>query len=171
MEISGSIKVDQVEIRESKEKVTQAVGYENSRLRLTIQLLPLEDEGDCSEQVRILQQLFRKSPDQEKPGVYRIVSKHAQARGINEVIFADLKTIEDNRSDKVYVIAEFTEHAPIKVTVAQKSTGQRSPAPAKQTKSTLEDFKLEKKQETPAKDTRKPGLGRRILDWLRGKDR
>lgn len=86
LEITGSVQTDEAEIKGKKNRVTQAVGYSNTRLRLSIALIPESDDDDCSGQVRIIQEVFRKSPAQEVPGVYRFVNKHAQARGINEVI-------------------------------------------------------------------------------------
>jgi hypothetical protein len=180
LEITGTVRVDEVEIPGKKDRVTQAVGFDNARVRLTLTLLPKVDGGDCADQVRRIQQIFRKSPDQQKPGVYRIINRHVQARGINEVIFSDLKTFEDNRSDKVLVICEFTEHVPIKVKVAQKkpAVAKKSSKPAaKPTPSTkdvdqraLKGKPAPKTAKTPAKDTREPSLAKKILDWLRGKD-
>jgi hypothetical protein len=182
LEISAPVKVDEVEI--PGKRVTQAVGFDNARVRLNLILVPEVDGGDCSEQIRTIQQLFRKSPDQQKPGVYRIVNKHVQARGINEVIFSDLKTFEDNRSDKVLVICEFTQHVPIQVKVAKKPSGRPAPAPkpsastssaskskpARPYKDPWMQWALDKTAATPAKDTREPSLGKKILAWLRGKD-
>lgn len=191
LEISGSVKMDEVEIKGKKEKVTQAVGYETAKIRFNIILLPEDEEdGDTGEAVETIQQLFRKAPDQEKPGVFKIVNKHVLARGIDEVIFTGLKTYEDNKINKVLVMCEFTEHVPIKIKVATKgsgstagSAGTKKPVSNKKNNKaktpSMADFRqLEAKQlkeskktaATPAKDTRKPGLGRKILNWLKGKD-
>jgi len=124
LEITAAVQMDQVEIEGSERKGSQAVGFDNATLRLNIVFLPKADGGDCIDQVRQVQQVFRSSSSQQKPGVYRIVNKHAQARGINQVIFSDFKTLEDNRSDKVVGTCVFEEYTPIKVKVAQKtSTG------------------------------------------------
>lgn len=191
LEIQAAVKMDEVEIKGKKEKVTQAVGYDNARVRLNLILLPAEDGGDCTAQVQTIQAVFRRSPDQEKPGVYRIVNKHVQARGINEVIFSDYRTFEDNRSDKCLVICEFVEHVPIKVTVAPKKSAApapKRPAPKKTPPPGFGDLRKaeltkppgmgdlrrlemqDKKAATPAKDTREPSLGKKILAWLRGSD-
>lgn len=193
LEISGAAQLDQVEIKGKKERVTQAVGYDPARVRLTLNLLPPEEGGDCAAQVTELQKMFRKTPEQQKPGVYQLVNKHTAARNISEVIFSGLQTWEDNKSDKMLVICEFMEHVPIKVPVASKRPAAPSPAaqprpPAKPKPKSIADFRMmdnkpskptsiadfrmmdNKTSQTPAKDERKPGLGRRILSWLRGAD-
>lgn len=182
LEITGSVKLDEVEIPGKEQKVTQAVGYSPARVRLTVNLLPLDDEGDCTWQIEVYQKLFRAALNQEKPGVYRIVNKHAQARNINEVIFSDLKTFEDNRSDKVLLICEFIEHVPIQIQVrpaapatpkpAAKPKPAPKPAVAAGGKIGMGDLRqaeiADKTAETPARDTRQPSLARRILAWLKG---
>ncbi|WP_051273250.1 hypothetical protein [Desulfotruncus alcoholivorax] len=208
IEITGAVKLDQVEIQGKKDKVTQAVGFDNATVRLTVNLLPETEGGDCTEQIAQFQKIFRSSPDQEKPGVYQLINKHAAARNISEVIFTNFRSYEDNKSDKIIVICEFSEHIPIKVPVATKSSAAASPPPAKPkapaTKSSaaasptaakpkapakrmsvadfrmlenkpikpmsVADFRMleNKTSKTPAKDERKPGLGSRILSWLRG---
>ncbi|NHM25466.1 hypothetical protein G7K71_08655 [Desulfofundulus sp. TPOSR] len=187
LEITGSVKLDMVEIRGKQDKVTQAVGYDNARVRLTINLVPTDESGDCYQQIAVFQKIFRKSPQQAKPGVYKLINKHAVARGISEVVFSDLKTFEDNRTNKVLVIAEFIEHVPVQVKVAQKtspSTSKSKPKPKPKPKPVTpaekvaktrlgygdlrQKMALQKTESTPAKDTREPGLGKRILAWLRG---
>lgn len=190
LEISGTVRMDQVDIPGKEDKVTQAVGYDNARIRLTVYLYPPEDGGNCDEQIAVYQGIFRKSPDQEKPGVYKLVNRHAAARKINEVIFNDLKTWEDNRNEKVLVICEFTEHVPIQVKVKEKAAETTASAATQTTSSSsLGDFRkldqasttsrladlgnfrmLDKASETPAKDDRKPGLASRVLAWIRDGD-
>lgn len=194
LEITGRVKTDQVEIRGKETKVTQAVGYDTASVRLTVNLLPAGEGGECSSQVRAIQYAFRESKDQEKPGVYRLINRHVQARGIDEVIFSGLKTFEDNRSDKVLVICEFTEHVPIKVEVREQSAAAAAapsaatapaaaePAGANYGGTVPENFGAQeasyggtipptfKTQSTPAKDDRKPGLLAGVLKWLRGDD-
>jgi hypothetical protein len=172
LEITGTVKLDQVEIPGKRERVTQAVGFENTRVRLTLYLVPETEGGDCSEEIAVLQQLFRESADQERPGVYRIVNRHCQARNVDEVIFSDLKTFEDNRSDKVLAILEFIEHVPIKVQVVEQAapaaggtTPPPSPAPPAE-----EPAAPPSPAQDVAAEERKPGLLRRIWNWLRGRD-
>lgn len=176
LEITGTVKIDQVEIPGKDKQATQAVGYEEARIRLAINLLPKEDDGDCSEDIAKIQRLFRASPKQQAPGVYRIVSRHLQARQIDEVIFSDLKTFEDNRSDKVLVICEFMEHVPINVRVATVAQTGSISAPQTQVMSsglvsdTYRDSTLPKIADTPAVDQNQPGLVKRLFNWIRGGD-
>lgn len=188
LEISGSVKMDQVEIKGKQEKSTQAVGYENARVRLNLVLQPKEEGGDCSEQIAVLQKIFRKSNDQEKPGVYQFINKHTAARNISQVIFSELRTFEDNRSDKVIATCEFIEHIPIKVQVVTKTAAAKpkpKTTPAKpsgfgdlrkaeltQSKASVADLRMmdNKLLKTPAKDNREPSTGQKILAWLRGEN-
>lgn len=195
LEISAAVQMDQVDIEGSARKGSQAVGYDNTRLRLNLILLPRTDGWDCSDQIRKIQQVFRTSSSQQKPKVYKIINKHAQARGINQVIFCDFKTFEDNRSDKILGICEFEEYTPIKVKVAKKTTStgrarSTKVTSSKSSKSTstksssvasssasyasFADFRrLEQQQKktskSPAKKKKSPSVGRKILNWLKGK--
>jgi hypothetical protein len=188
LEITGRVKMDQVEIQGKETNVTQAVGYDPATVRLTINLLPREEGGECDDQIAVIQRAFRQSKDQERPGVYRLVNKHVQARGVDEVIFSGLKTFEDNRSDKVLVICEFTEHVPIKVkireatsvtpTTSTTSTPQSEPTDNEALPAYRDNWEMywemlpgySKTDRTPAKDDRKPGLLASILAWLKGED-
>lgn len=184
LEITGSVKMDEVEIQGKKEKVTQAVGYENTKVRLNIALLPDTEDGDCSQAVEMIQRLFRQAPNQEKPGVFKIVSKHLIARGVDQVTFSSFKTYEDNRINKIIGMCEFTEYVPVQVKVAQKGS-TTTPAPVRRApvaktnppKRTIpkggmfniSTKTVDKTKVTPAKDSRKPSLGKKILAWLGGK--
>lgn len=175
MEISGTVKMDEVEIDGKEKKTTQAVSYDNARIRLTVALVPEEEDGDCSEQIAAYQKIFRKSPDQQKPGVYQIVNKHTEARNISEVIFSSFQTNEDNKSDKIMVTCEFTEHVPVQISVATQKEDSTSGSFDERTRSTgmgnLRMAEIEDKTlETPAKDVRDTGLGSRILSWLKGEN-
>lgn len=192
LEITGSVQTDEAEIKGKKNRVTQAVGYTNMRMRLNLAIHVLNDEEDpndqIAQQIKIIQNIFRKSPSQEVPGVYRFVNKHAQARGINEVIFAEFKTYEDNRIDKVICGLEFVEHVPVNVKIATSETprastaskaaaGGQTPKPAPQPTTAgfrqleQESIKnMNKTKKTPAKDKREPGFGKKLINWLRGKD-
>lgn len=178
LEITGTVQTDEAEIKGKKSRVTQAVGYTNTRLRLSLVLIPKNDGGDCSQQIRTIQQLFRKSPSQEVPGVYRIVNKHAQSRNINEIIFSEFRTYEDNRNEKIIVSLEFIEHVPVNVKIATSggSGGKGKSAPASGSKNKNKNKKPKESQsnkktaKTPAKDTREPGFGKKLINWLRGKD-
>lgn len=177
LEITGTVKIDQVDIPGKQEKITQAVGYDNARLRLTVNLYPVEDGAGCEDQIAVYQRIFRKSADQEKPGVYKIINRHTAARNINEIIVSDLKTWEDNRNEKVLVICEFIEHVPIQIKTKEKAAraqASAAPSPAPAARPGMGDLrKLEaepKTNATPAKDDRQPSLGRRVLNWIKGVD-
>ncbi|MTI82748.1 MAG: hypothetical protein FH756_02380 [Firmicutes bacterium] len=192
LEITGRVKTDQVEIRGKEAKATQAVGYDPAAARLTLNLLPTYEGDDCSSQVRAIQHAFRESKEQEKPGVYRLVNRHAQARGIDEVVFSGLKTFEDNRSDKLLVICEFMEHVPVQVKVKEQTASASAEESSSETAasetvgssyggSVPDNFgggktyggsvpTTFKTESTPAKDDRKPGLLSGVLKWLRGDD-
>ncbi len=191
LEITGRVKTDQVEIKGKETKATQAVGYEPATARLTINLLPTYEGGECSSQVRAIQQAFRESKDQEEPGVYRLVNRHVQARGIDEVVFSGLKTFEDNRSDKLLVICEFMEHVPIQVKVKEQSSSAAAQSSTSESAATSSSSNYGgavpdnfgggqtyggsipttfKTQSTPAKDDRKPGFLSGVLKWLKGDD-
>ncbi|TEB09136.1 hypothetical protein [Pelotomaculum propionicicum] len=184
IEVTGSVKLDEVEIEGKEQKVTQAMGYDNARVRLTINLYPEEEDEECYEQIAIYQQIFRSAPNQEKPGLYHIVNKHTYARNINEVIFGDLKTWEDNKGDRVIITCEFIEHVPVAVQIAEETTSEQSTSLSSYSSSStssidestsegiddswIVDNEEDKTVETPAVDDRKPGLGERILAGLRG---
>lgn len=174
LEITASSQTDEAEVKGKKNKITQAVGFSNAQIRLGIVLTPEDDEDDCTQQIRTIQELFRKSPAQEVPGVYRFINKHAQARNINEVIFSELRTYEDNKSDKFIASLSFIEHVPVNIKIATTSSSSNSDSSgsASNTKktSTLDQASVKKTDKTPAKDTQEPGFGMKIINWLRGKD-
>lgn len=124
LEITGSVKMDEVEIAGKKEKLSQAVGYTNAKVRLNLKIIPKDEDDDCIETIAQLQRIFRSSPSLQVPGVYRIVNKHVLARGIDQVTFTDLRTYEDNRTSSFVVTAEFQEYNPVNVTISTSTESE-----------------------------------------------
>lgn len=126
LEVTGSVKMDEVEIKGKKEKLSQAVGYNNAKVRLNLKVIPKDEDDDCIETIAQIQRIFRSSPSLQAPGVYRIVNKHVLARGIDQVTFTDLRTYEDNRTDSFVVTAEFQEYNPVNVTISTSTDSSDS---------------------------------------------
>ncbi|WP_113673498.1 hypothetical protein [Vallitalea guaymasensis] len=124
--INGSAIIDEVEIQGRKDKPKQAVGYENSTIKIT--LLLINTEGSSTyEQLAILQNAFKKTY-QKKPVVYNIFNKHLSIRNITKVLFSKLNSSEDNKRDTIKVTLEFTEYIPFKIPVKRKARTKTSKA-------------------------------------------
>lgn len=121
MEIGDDVKEDETEIEGKPEKSTRAVGYNPTRVTLSLRLVS-DDEGRAYEKLQVIQALYRESLELEVPPVYRLANPHTQARGIEDVVLASLRSRDSNLDDTIMVSMELTRAAAVQIAVTTKAT-------------------------------------------------
>lgn len=119
LEVSGAALVEEIEVEGKGKKPKQATGYEDAKINIE---LVLQDDGNKNryDKLVIIQNLF-KTPGQQKPKVYEIVSVHTYKRRINRIIFKELTSRENNKKDELVVSLVFWEYVDISITAGKKS--------------------------------------------------
>lgn len=143
---AGSIYVAQDS--EGKIKSSQAVGYENAKVNVSIILE--EDKGSSVEdQIKKIQQIFKKAK-QEKPNLIPIVNKHCAARGISKVYFKEFTTKENTSNSMITGTLVFLAISigSVKIKKKKSKTKGKSKDKSNNNKSKKDNSK------SPAKDTR-----------------
>lgn len=145
MEITTDGEVDEEEIKNSKKKQMEIVGFGLSDIKLTLKLQS-DSKTNCYDKLSVLQSLFKKDP--KKPTVYPITNKHTAVRGIGKVIFQKLRSHDTNDDDTLVVTLDFKEYNPAVVAVkqAKAKAATKKTAPPKKTE------KPNKPAQTPIKD-------------------
>lgn len=126
MDIEGSVILEEVKVEGAKKIPKQAVGYEDHKITLTVELCDSEDQSRW-EKLRIIQHLF-KEPSEDKPKPYDFISQHTQLRGIAKVLFKKLSSSESAKNDALIVNLEFVEYEALKITATSSSAKAKKAA-------------------------------------------
>lgn len=124
IEVAATAAVDEVEVEGAPVKPKQAVGYEDSRVKIELILDATAGESLQNKIVKI-NNLFRKKA-QEIPQPMVIVSKATSAAHIDKVIFEKLTVTNDNKTDQAAATLEFCEYVPLPITATSSAGGNAS---------------------------------------------
>ncbi|ALA68836.1 hypothetical protein GT50_00570 [Geobacillus stearothermophilus 10] len=121
MEVTGDVRSDEEELQSGKRVVHYS--YNPTTIRLNLKLLN-DADGTPEEKLATIQKVFR-PPSQTKPPTYKLVSSHAKARGIGQVMFIRFRSQDTNASDIITVSLEFqeTESTTVSVQKVKANTG------------------------------------------------
>lgn len=133
IEIDCSVRVDIEEVPGQSGSSKQPQGYDDAKVTIRV-VLPTDEQSNCYSKAAELEGSFKKMGSQAKPFVYRVVNKHAAARGISQVVYQGLRTIEGNADDTITAEIDLLEFKPVvvkteqiaakKATTAQPADGQ-----------------------------------------------
>lgn len=129
MRISGKVRFDEQKVDGLSGKKKTPQGWEDADLSLSL-YLPTDENSTCYEKAEALNSLFRKLDDAANPEIYTVASRHAQARGIRQVIFSRLDTSEDDRTDEIKANLCFVEHRPPIIRVEREQAKTLTPEQA-----------------------------------------
>lgn len=166
--------VSSVEIQESaslytaqddkgRTKKTQAVGYENSKVVITI-ILESTKKKSSLKQIKEIEALFR-SHGQKKPKMMRIVNEDCSARGIKKVYFKDFTTKKIISESKRVATLELLVPGTASTTVSKKKKGEEKQKKS-ESKSASKNRSTKNTGKSPAKDTRSTGEGKKAARHL-----
>lgn len=114
LEVQGEVRVDREQIAGQSGSAKQPLGFEDAEITLVLRL-PTDDQSTCYDKIAELASIFRSVDSMARPHVFRIVNKHVAAWGIGDVVFAGLKTAEDNEDDSARAELRFVEFRPVLV--------------------------------------------------------
>jgi hypothetical protein len=126
LKIDGKVRYDEQKVDGQSGKSKTPQGWEDSVVTASLVLLT-DDESDCYEKLASLSPIFRKPDAKTNPQIYALVNRHAQARGIRQIIFDKLDSSESSQDDTIKVTLGFTEHRP--PIVKQERAAAKGPTP------------------------------------------
>lgn len=124
IEIEGEVRVDAEKVPGQSGSAKQPQGYEDAKITIRL-VLPTDEQGNCYAKAAELEKSFKKVDAQAKPFVYRIVNKHAAARGITHVVYQGLRTVEPSASDTITAEITLLEFKPV-VVKTEKAAGKKA---------------------------------------------
>ena len=120
VEVEQRVKYDEKKVAGSSGTKKQAVGFEDSEVRVTI-ILQNDEETEPYDRLEQLVALFRSMDKEAKPQIYQITNRLCAAYGIGKVLFEGVRVKDDSKWD--YLVAEinFVEWEPAVVKVEERA--------------------------------------------------
>lgn len=147
LEVSANTIIEEAKVEGTKKIPRQATGYEDYKVNISLELGDSENKTK-EQKLQELENLFRKT-NTDKPTPYEIVNKHTQLRKIKKVIFKNLSSFEDTKSDTLVVNLEFVEYERIKLTVTKESNrANKKTVKKKSSKQKAKQSRTSKKKST-----------------------
>lgn len=126
LRIDGKVRYDDQKVDGTSGKSKTPQGWEDQVVSATL-ILTTDNETDCYEKLEQLSPSFKKPDAKANPQIYSLSNRHAQARGIRQVVFDRLESSETSQSDTIRVTLGFTEHNP--PVVRTESAVAKTPTP------------------------------------------
>lgn len=105
-----------------------ALGWEDASVTLVLDLVT-DEKSDCYEKLQAINKIFKEA-DRKKatPTVYTVTGRHLRARGINQVVFDALDSMEDDQDDTIQATLTFVEHLPAVIRREKNANAQKAAA-------------------------------------------
>lgn len=111
LRIEGKVRYDEQKVDGSSGKSKTPQGWEDHTIVAVLVLLT-DEESDCYEKLEQVTPFFKTPDAKANPQIYAFTNRHAQNRGIRQVIFDRLESTENALTDEIQVTLGFTEHNP-----------------------------------------------------------
>lgn len=125
VEVTTDAMVEEQEVEGSSVKPKQATGYEDAKVKIDLELYDSMGGMTAEQKLETIQNLFRTS-GQAKPQVHEMVSIHASARGVKQVIIKNMTSKVNNKNDKITVSLELWEYVPVVIRGTKKTNKKAS---------------------------------------------
>ena len=119
LSIGGSIIYEKKEDESSGKKLKVLSGYDDKKINIEMRILSLEDETPDYETLKKIENLFSKT-DAGIPHLFIVDHPHIEARNIDQVIFSDLTSSENNNTGIIDIDLSFIEFIPAKYEMEKK---------------------------------------------------
>lgn len=133
MTVNAGVKFDRAERDHMSGKNRIPMGWEDSDIRLTLDLLcDLQEKNGqmvpstCYDKLTEINRHFKGADKKASPMIYTVTNRHLRARGINRVVFSGLETDEDDQSDVIRAVLTFSEHLPAVVKREKQVTAAKT---------------------------------------------
>ena len=111
LRIDGRVRYDEQQVDGTSGKSKTPQGWEDHVIAAVL-MLTTDDESDCYEKLEQLAPFFKTPDAKANPQIYSVTNRHAQTRGIRQVVFDRLESSENHNTDEIRVTLGFTEHNP-----------------------------------------------------------
>ncbi len=111
LDVKTAVRFDEAKVDGASGKKKTPAGFEDSKVDVSMILLTDED-GDCYEKLEEINHIFKGIDKNTNPKIFTVTNRHLLARGIREVVFANLDSSENSSTDEIFISLQFVEHNP-----------------------------------------------------------
>lgn len=110
--VDCAVKFDEQEVDGMSGKKRTPMGWEDIEVSLSLLLLTEDDGTDCYDKLQTINGIFRSHDGQANPKLFDVDNRHLQARGVGQLIFSGLNSMETDRDDSIRARLSFVENNP-----------------------------------------------------------
>lgn len=111
LSVDGKVRYDKQKVDGTSGENKTPQGWDDKVLSATL-VLVTDDMSDCYDKLGEIEPLFQTPDSKANPQIYSISNRHAQKRGLRQVVFDKFTSREDANTDEIFVSISFTEHRP-----------------------------------------------------------
>lgn len=111
LSVDGKVRFDEQKVDGASGKKKTPQGYEDCEIAVSLYLVT-DNDTSCYEKLETLSGMFRKTDDKANPQIYDVANRHLLARGVRQVVFSKLQTVENDQTDEIMANLGFVEHNP-----------------------------------------------------------
>lgn len=111
VDVRTAVRFDEAKVDGASGKKKTPAGFEDSKVDVSMILLTDED-SDCYEKLEEINHIFKGIDKNTNPKIFTVTNRHLLARGIREVVFANLDSSENSSTDEIFISLQFVEHNP-----------------------------------------------------------
>lgn len=123
LDVKTAVRFDEAKVDGASGKKKTPAGFEDSKVDVSMILLTDED-GDCYEKLEEINHIFKGIDKNTNPKIFTVTNRHLLARGIREVVFANLDSSENSSTDEIFISLQFVEHNPPVIKMEQAKAKQ-----------------------------------------------
>lgn len=111
LSVDGKVRFDEQKVDGASGKKKTPQGFEDCEISVSLYLVT-DENTSCYEKLETLSGMFRKVDDKANPQIYDVANRHLLARGVRQVVFSKLQTVENDATDEIMANLGFVEHNP-----------------------------------------------------------
>lgn len=123
LNVKTAVRFDEAKVDGASGKKKTPAGFEDSEVCISMILLTDED-SDCYEKLEEINHIFKGIDKNTNPKIFTVTNRHLLARGIREVVFANLGSSENSSTDEIFISLQFVEHNPPVIKMEQAKAKQ-----------------------------------------------
>ena len=123
LKVGNKVRFDEAKVDGASGKKKTPQGFEDATINMDFLLLT-EFEGTCYDKLDTLNAIFKGIDNKANPKIYTVTNRHLLARGIRQIVFSNLSSQENCKTDEITATLKFIEHNPpiIRMEEAQAKT-------------------------------------------------
>lgn len=111
LSVDGKVRFDGQKVDGASGKKKTPQGYEDCEIAVSL-FLVTDNETSCYDKLETISGMFRKVDAKANPQIYDVANRHLLARGVRQVVFSKLQTVENDATDEIMANLGFVEHNP-----------------------------------------------------------